>query len=114
MSEAPHGDLDSQPGEDPRAGSAQQAPGDDSYTWYRRGLDLLGRGSPAAAAQLLERAAEAEPGARSVLEALGRAQFDTGRYAQAAGSFRPVWEASPRDGHAAFGPGLRLARDRVP
>ena len=110
MSEAPHGDRDSQPGEDPSADPAQQAPGGDSYTWYRRGLDLLGRGSPAAAAQLLERAAEAEPGARSVLEALGRAQFDTGRYAHAADSFRQIVAASPSDDFAQFGLGLALAR----
>ena len=114
MSEAPRGDRDSQPGEDPRASPAQQAPGGDSYTWYRRGLDLLGRGSPAAAAQLLERAAEAEPGARSVLEALGRAQFDTGRYAQAAASFRQIVEASPSDDYAHFGLGLALARNGDP
>ena len=114
MSEAPHGDHDSQPGEDQRGSSAQQAPGGDSYTWYRRGLDLLGRGSPAAAAQLLERAAEAEPGARSVLEALGRAQFDTGRYAQAADSFRQIVEASPSDDYAHFGLGLALARGGNP
>ena len=94
--------------------SAQQAPGGDSYTWYRRGLDLLGRGSPAAAAQLLERAAEAEPGARSVLEALGRAQFDTGRYEQAADSFRRIVEASPSDDYAHFGLGLALARGGDP
>ena len=56
------------------------APHGDVYTWYQRGLELLGRGSAAAAAQLLERAAAAEPGSRSVLEALGRAQFDTRRY----------------------------------
>ena len=114
MSEAPHGDHDSRPGEDQRASSAQQAPGGDSYTWYRRGLDLLGRGSPAAAAQLLERAAEAEPGARSVLEALGRAQFDTGRYEQAADSFRQIVEASPSDDYAHFGLGLALARGGDP
>jgi len=114
MSEAPHGDHDSRPGEDQRASSAQQAPGGDSYTWYRRGLDLLGRGSPAAAAQLLERAAEAEPGARSVLEALGRAQFDTGRYEQAADSFRRIVEASPSDDYAHFGLGLALARGGDP
>jgi Flp pilus assembly protein TadD len=110
MSEAPHGDHDSRPGEDQRAGSAEQAPGGDTYAWYRRGLDLLGRGSPAAAAQILERAAEAEPGARSVLEALARAQFDAGRYAQAARSFRQIVEASPSDDYAHFGLGLALAR----
>jgi Flp pilus assembly protein TadD len=110
MSEAPHGDHDSRPGEDQLASSSQQAPGGDTYAWYRRGLDLLGRGSPAAAAQLLERAAEAEPGARSVLEALARAQFDAGRYAQAADSFRQIVEASPSDDYAHFGLGLALAR----
>jgi tetratricopeptide (TPR) repeat protein len=114
MSEAPRGDGDSRPGEDQLDSSAQQAPGGDSYTWYRRGLDLLGRGSPAAAAQLLERAAEAEPGARSVLEALARAQFDTGRYADAADSFRQIVDASPSDDYAHFGLGLALARGGDP
>jgi tetratricopeptide (TPR) repeat protein len=114
MSEAPHGDRDSRPGEDQRTSSEQQPPDGDSYTWYRRGLDLLGRGSPAAAAQLLERAAEAEPGARSVREALARAQFDTGRYAQAADSFRQIVEASPSDDYAHFGLGLALARSGDP
>jgi Flp pilus assembly protein TadD len=75
---------------------------------------LLGRGSAAAAAQLLERAAEAEPGSRSVLEALGRAQFDTGRYAAAAASFRQIVEASPSDDYAHFGLGLALARGGNP
>src|SRR5579859_5271536 len=114
MSEAPRGDHYSRPGEDHSASSAQQPPDGDSYAWYRRGLDLLGRGSPAAAAQLLERAAEAEPGARSVLEALARAQFDTGRYQQAADSFRQIVEASPSDDYAHFGLGLALARSGDP
>jgi tetratricopeptide (TPR) repeat protein len=114
MSEAPRGDRDSRSGEDQRVSAAQEAPGGDSYTWYRRGLDLLGRGSPAAAAQLLERAAQAEPGARSVREALARAQFDTGRYADAADSFRQIVEASPSDDYAHFGLGLALARGGDP
>ena len=84
------------------------------YTWYQRGLELLGRGSPAAAAQLLERAAEAEPGSRSVLEALGRAQFDTRRYDEAAATFRRIVEASPSDDYAHFGLGLALARGGNP
>jgi tetratricopeptide (TPR) repeat protein len=110
MSEAPRGDQDSRPGEERSPRGGQQAPQGDAYTWYRRGLDLLGRGSPAAAAQLLERAAEAEPGARSVLEALARAQFDAGRYTQAAGNFRQIVDASPSDDYAHFGLGLALAR----
>lgn len=82
----------------------------DTYVLYRRGLDLLGRGSAAAAAQLLERAAAAEPESRSILEALARAQFDTRRYEAAAASFRRIVEASPSEDYAQFGLGLALAR----
>jgi tetratricopeptide (TPR) repeat protein len=114
MSEAPSGDPDSRLGEDQPLGAGQQAPDGDTYTWYRRGLELLGRGSPAAAAQLLQRAAEAEPASRSVREALARAQFDAGRYAQAAESFRLIVEASPSDDYAHFGLGLSLVRGGNP
>ncbi len=85
-------------------------PPDDTYDLYRRGLDLLDRGSAAAAAQLLERAAAAEPDSRSILEALGRAQFDTKHYEAAASSFRRIVEASPTDDYAQFGLGLALSR----
>jgi tetratricopeptide (TPR) repeat protein len=100
--------------EPPRADGGHQGPGGDSYAWYRRGLDLLNRGSPAAAAELLERAAAAEPGARSIREALARAQFDAGRYAQAADNFRQNVEAIPSDDYAHFGLGLALARGGNP
>jgi len=86
----------------------------DTYDLYQRGLELLGRGSAAAAAQLLERAAAAEPQSRSVLEALARAQFDAGRYAAAAGNFRRIVDASPSDDYAQFGLGLALARTGNP
>ena len=69
---------------------ARPRPADDTYALYRRGLELLGRGSAAAAAQLLERAAAAEPQSRSVLEALARAQFDAGRYTAAADRLFPA------------------------
>jgi tetratricopeptide (TPR) repeat protein len=73
-------------------------------------MDLLGRGSPAAAAQILQRAAAAEPRSRSVREALARAQFDSGMYAAAADNFRVIVEASPTDDYAHFGLGLSLSR----
>jgi predicted Zn-dependent protease len=121
MSEAPRGGKDSRLDKDLRAhGRTQPADrpsvpdGMDTYSLYRRGLDLLGRGSAAAAVQLLERAAAAEPGSRSVLEALARAQFDAGRYAEAAGSFRQIVEASPSEDYAQFGLGLALARSGNP
>ena len=140
MPEGRRGGQDSRPGEDvpaahpaagapeppagspapPGAGEAAEpgpahresvsAPDGDPQVWYRRGLDLLGKGSPAAAAQLLERAADAEPDSQMVREALARAQFDAGWYPAAAASFRMIVEASPADDYAHFGLGLALAR----
>jgi predicted Zn-dependent protease len=114
MSEAPGGGHDSPAGDHQGEQSGRAAPDGDPYSWYQRGMELLGRGSPAAAEQLLARAAEAEPGSRSVLEALGRAQFGAGRYAAAADSFRQIVEASPSDDYAHFGLGLALARGGNP
>ena len=125
MSEGPAGGQDSRPGPEPSAPAAGHDPeaadtgeadpaGHDTYDLYQRGLELLGRGSAAAAAQLLGRAAAAEPQSRSVLEALARAQFDAGQYAAAAGNFRRIVEASPSDDYAQFGLGLALARTGDP
>jgi tetratricopeptide (TPR) repeat protein len=113
MTEAPHGGKDSRLDKDLLSQHREEPAepdGSDTYALYRRGLDLLGRGSAAAAALLLERAAAAEPLSRSVLEALARAQFDAGRYTDAAGSFRQIVEVSPSDDYAQFGLGLALAR----
>ena len=132
MSEAPRGSWDSPsrenfarpaagrdhgPGESPgglcdNGGNEWETRPDpgEVHAWYTTGMELLGKGSPAAAAQLLQRAANAEPGSRSVREALARAQFDTGQYAAAAANFRAIVEASPTDDYAHFGLGLSLAR----
>jgi Flp pilus assembly protein TadD len=110
MSEGSSGGKDSRSGEKPGASEDSRSGQEDIYALYRRGMELLGRGSAAAAAQLLERAAAAEPDSRSILEALGRAQFDTRHYSEAAGSFRRIVEASPSDDYAQFGLGLALAR----
>ncbi|HEY1918434.1 MAG TPA: tetratricopeptide repeat protein [Streptosporangiaceae bacterium] len=91
-----------------------QPPDGDAYAWYQRGVELLGKRSPAAAAQLLERAAQVEPESRMVREALARAQFDAGRYGLAAENFRMIVEASPADDYANFGLGLALARSGDP
>ncbi|MGR7027737.1 tetratricopeptide repeat protein [Geodermatophilus sp. URMC 62] len=80
------------------------------YEWYQRGLDLLANGDPAAAATLLSRAAEAEPGSRSVLEALARAQYDTGRYREAIDSFTALTAVNPTDDYAQFGLGMAASR----
>ena len=80
------------------------------YEWYQRGLQLLGSGDPAAAATLLSRAAEAEPGSRSVREALARAQYDAGRYEEAIASFQELIAVNPTDDYAHFGLGLAASR----
>jgi len=77
-------------------------------------MELLSNGSPAAAAQVLQRASAAEPSSRSVREALARAQFDAGWYEAAADNFRMIVEASPADDYANFGLGLSLARTGNP
>lgn len=80
------------------------------YEWYQRGLHLLGNGDPAAAATLLGRAAEAEPGSRSVREALARAQYDAGWYRDAMDSFTELIAVNPTDDYAQFGLGLAASR----
>jgi len=110
MSKGSGGSRDSHPEENFPGQALPEGSEDDVHAWYLRGMDLLGRGSPAAAAQVLQRASSAEPHSRSVREALARAQFDAGRYAEAADNFRMIVEASPSDDYANFGLGLALAR----
>jgi tetratricopeptide (TPR) repeat protein len=80
------------------------------YEWYQRAMELLGDGNPDAAATLLERAIAAEPGSRSVLEALARAQYDAGRYREAIDSFSALIRVNPTDDYAQFGLGLAASR----
>jgi Flp pilus assembly protein TadD len=107
MVQVPRGPGDSRAAPDP-GGSAE--PGGGVYEWYTRGKWLLDKGSPAAAAQVLEHAAAAEPSSRSIREALARAQFDARRYVAAVDSFRRIVEANPAEDYAHFGLGLALSR----
>lgn len=85
-------------------------PGGDVYDWYTRGLQLLSDGNPAAAAALLEHAHRAEPGSRSIREALARAQFGSGAFRRARESFASIVAESPTEDYAHFGLGLASAR----
>ncbi|MET8144176.1 tetratricopeptide repeat protein [Sphaerisporangium sp. NPDC005288] len=86
------------------------APAGDVYEWFQRGVKLLKDGSPAAAAAILARAADAEPDSRSIREALARAQFNSRRYEDAADSFRWIVSANPTEDYAYFGLGMALWR----
>jgi Flp pilus assembly protein TadD len=114
MSEGSNGYQDSRPSAERPDHSDSDGPEGDPLAWYQRGMELLSRGSPAAAAQILQRAATVEPASRSVREALARAQFDARRYTEAADNFRLIVEASPTDDYAHFGLGLSLARSGDP
>jgi tetratricopeptide (TPR) repeat protein len=96
-----------------RGGAAVVDPGQPDggvYEWYQRGLQLLADGHPDAAATLLERATAAEPGSRSLLEALARAQYDAHRYRDAIESFGRLIAVNPTDDYAQFGLGLAASR----
>lgn len=80
------------------------------YDWYIRGVELLESGNPEAAVALITHAVRAEPESRSVREALARAQFDCGQYADAVDSFTFIIEIDPADDYAQFGLGLAAAK----
>jgi Flp pilus assembly protein TadD len=86
------------------------SPGGNVYDWYQRGMQLLAGGDPDAASTLLCRAAHAEPGSRSIREALARAQYDAGRYDEAMASFTQLIAVNPTDDYAQFGLGLAASR----
>jgi tetratricopeptide (TPR) repeat protein len=109
MSKGSSGGRDSHPEENFPGQTAPDDSADDIHAWYQRGMELLGRGSPAAAAQVLQRAAAAEPQSRSVREALARAQFDARRYAEAADNFRMGLALARTGDHAAAAEYLALA-----
>jgi len=95
--------------------SQQESPGTgepagEVYDWYVRGRGLLDDGNAEAAASLLAHAHAKEPGSASVLEALARATFDAGRYAEAHRLFGRLAETTPDNDYARFGLGLSLLR----
>ncbi len=85
-------------------------PKGEAYDWYQRGCELIESGNSHAAVELLKRVAGVEPESRSVREALARAQFDSGLYAEARESFEWIVSVDPADDYAQFGLGLAAAR----
>ena len=91
-------------------GRSDGVPSGEVYDWFVRGLRLLDGGNAEAAAALLEHARSAEPSSASILEALARATFDAGRYADAHSLFGELAETSPDNDYARFGLGLSRMR----
>jgi predicted Zn-dependent protease len=85
-------------------------PAGEVYDWFVRGLSLLEGGNAEAAASLLAHARAREPASASILEALARATFDSGRYDEAHDLFGELVEATPDNDYARFGLGLSRMR----
>jgi tetratricopeptide (TPR) repeat protein len=76
--------------------------GEQVYDLFKRGTELLDNGDFAAATIPLEQARTMEPDKTSIREALGRAYFHAGRYAEAREEFAAVVEHSPVNDFAHF------------
>jgi len=82
----------------------------DVYDLFQRGSALLESGDYSAAAIPLEKASRFEPDKTSIREALGRAYFHAGRYAQASEEFKAVVERAPVNDFAHFCLGRSLEK----
>ncbi|MFL5674837.1 MAG: tetratricopeptide repeat protein [Chloroflexota bacterium] len=86
-----------------------------AYDLLQRGTALLEGRHHAQAAIVLERANRLEPGKGSILEALGRAYYNSGQAERAAATFEALLDVDPSShfGHYALGQSLkRLGRRR--
>ncbi|HEV8516114.1 MAG TPA: tetratricopeptide repeat protein [Candidatus Limnocylindrales bacterium] len=79
-----------------------------AYGLLRRAQALLRRRHHAQAAILLERAAGLEPGKGSIVEALGRAYYNSGQHDRAAEAFEALIEIDPSAAYGHFGLGQSL------
>jgi tetratricopeptide (TPR) repeat protein len=79
-----------------------------AYGLLQRGQALLKRRHHAQAAVLLERAARLEPHKGSIVEALGRAYYNSGQHQRAADAFRELLEIDPSAAYGHFGLGQSL------
>jgi Flp pilus assembly protein TadD len=79
-----------------------------AYELLQRGHDLLRKRHYAAAAIVLERAARIEPGKASILEALGRAFYNSGQHERSRATFTDLLEIDPSAHYAHYALGQSL------
>jgi Flp pilus assembly protein TadD len=79
-----------------------------AYELLQRGEDLLLQRHFAQAATVLERAERAEPGKASILEALGRAYYNSGQHERSRATFEALLELDPSGPYAHFALGQSL------
>jgi tetratricopeptide (TPR) repeat protein len=81
-----------------------------AYELFQRGHELLEGRHHAQAAIVLERAARLEPRKASILEALGRAYYNSGRHERARVAFEELLDIDPSAHYAHFALGQSLKR----
>lgn len=79
-----------------------------AYELLQRGHDLLKRRHYPQAAIVLERAARLEPGKGSILEALGRAYYNSGQHDRSRETFAALLEVDPSSHYAHYALGQSL------
>ena len=92
------------------AGFAADDGHESAYALLQRGHGLLRERHHAQAAVVLERAARLEPGKASILEALGRAYFNSGQHDRARETFEALLEIDPSSHYAQFALGQSLKK----
>jgi tetratricopeptide (TPR) repeat protein len=85
-------------------------PPETAYELLQRGQALLDKRHHAQAAIVLERADRAEPGRASILEALGRAYFNSGQHEPARATFEQLLQLDPSAPYAHYAMGQSLKR----
>ena len=81
-----------------------------AYELLQRGQSLLASRHHAKAAIVLERADRLEPGKASILEALGRAYFNSGQHEHARTTFERILDLDPSAPYAHFALGQSLKK----
>lgn len=79
-----------------------------AYGLLQRATSLMRSGHNAQAVVVLERAARLEPGKGSIVEALGRAYYNSGQHALAAEAFETLVGIDPSAPYGHFGLGQAL------
>jgi tetratricopeptide (TPR) repeat protein len=101
--------MDDEPVTGREQGTDDPAP-ETAYELLQRGQALLEDRHHAQAAIVLGRADRAEPGKASILEALGRAYFNSGQHEPARATFERLLELDPSAPYAHYALGQSLKR----
>ena len=88
----------------------QEPASESAYELLQRGRTLLDGRHHAQAAIVLQRADRMEPGKASILEALGRAYFNSGQHEPARATFEQLLELDPSEHYAHYAIGQSLKR----